>query len=146
MMCAVLRAVLLTVLVCGCGDSRRVKELAGTYVTEHNEGDAVHSRTALTLRTDNRWTVTSELVINGQDMLAGGRIGDQIAPPGYADSGTFALKGVILSVNSQKDGVTQYVVSGDTLWMHNARMAAAGEAVTGMKAQGGPEGFLVRQR
>ena len=83
----------------------------------------------------------------GKDLLAGGREGDAMVPPGYVDSGTFALNGVVLAVNSAKQGVTHYTVNGDTLWNRGADMAALGTAVTGVKVQGGGgEGFLVRER
>ncbi len=144
-----LPALLLAVAVYGCGDAR-VRALAGTYVTVHDEGGPgavnIHSRTALTLRDDYHWTEASELVIDGKDMLAGGRSGDAIIPPSYVDSGTFALNGVALAVSSARDGVSHYTVSGDTLWRRNADMAALGTAVTGVATQGGSEAFLVRQR
>jgi hypothetical protein len=143
-------AVLLALTVSGCKDAA-VRALAGTYVTEHNElNDAgaviAHSRLALTLRDDNRWTSASEATMGGKDLLAGGRAGDEIVPPGYADSGTFALKGVMLSVSSAKEGVTHYTVNGDTLWIRGADAAALATAVTGVQVQSGGEGFLVRQR
>ena len=135
-----------TILITGCEESRRVRELAGTYVTQHDE-EGFHSRFALTLRTDHHWTSASEMVMNGKDLLAGGLVGDEIAPPSYSDSGTFALKGVLLSVNSAKQGVFQFVVSGDTLWIHSGRAAALATAVTGVNAQDdGTENFMVRQR
>ncbi|SRR6266446_4092996 len=141
--------ILLAIALYGCGDTR-VRALAGTYVTVHDEGGPgavnIHSRTALTLRDDNHWTKVSELVINGEDMLAGGRIGDAIAPPSHVDSGTFALNGVVLAVSSPGNGVSHYTVSGDTLWRRDARVAALGTAVTGVQAVGGREAFLVRQR
>jgi hypothetical protein len=140
---------ILTLALCGCGDSH-VRALAGTYVAVHDEGGpgvvSIHERTALTLREDNRWTSASELVIGGIDQLAGGRVGDEIAPPSYVDSGSFALNGLILAVNSARDGVSHYLVSGDTLWTHNADRAALATAVTGVQVQRGTEGFLVRQR
>jgi hypothetical protein len=137
-------AVLLTVSLCGCGDAR-VRALAGTYVTVHDE-DNYHSRLALTLRDDNHWTSASEEVMSGEDLLAGGRRGDAIVPPGYVDSGTFALNGVVLAVNSAKAGVSHYTVNGDTLWNRGADRAALGTAVTGVQMRGSGEGFLVRQR
>jgi hypothetical protein len=137
-------AVLLTVALCGCGDAH-VRALAGTYVTVHDE-DNYHSRTALTLRDDNRWTSASEEIMGGKDLLAGGRMGDVMAPPSYVDSGTFALNGVVLAVNSARDGVRHYTVNGDTLWNRGAQMAALGTAVTGVQMRGSGEGFLVRQR
>jgi hypothetical protein len=119
--------------------------LAGTYVKVHDE-DSYHSRLALTLREDNHWTSASEEVMGGKDLLAGGRSGDAIVPPGYTDSGTFALQGVVLAVRSERDGVSHYTVSGDTLWWRGAAMAALGTAVTGVATHGGGESFLVRQR
>src|SRR5437762_11176728 len=111
-------AILLALAVSGCGDPH-VRALAGTYVKAHDEGGPgavnVHSRTALTLRDDNPWTEVCELVVNGEDMLAGGRVGDAIVPPSHVDSGTFALNGVVLAVSSARDGVSHYTVSGDTL-------------------------------
>jgi hypothetical protein len=140
---------LLTLTLCGCKDSH-VRALAGTYVSVYDESGpgvvSIHSRTALTLRDDNRWTSASELVVGGQDQLAGGRVRDVIIPPGYVDSGTFALNGLVLAVNSARDGVSQYTVSGDTLWTRNADRAALATAVTGLQMQRGSEGFLVRQR
>jgi len=138
---------LLILALYGCGDSA-VRALAGTYVTTYDESgaDNIHSRTALTLRPDYHWTSASELVINGRDGVAGARIRDGIAPPSHTDSGTFALQGVILAVRSEREGVSHYTVSGDTLWTHNAAMAALGTAVTGVKVTGASEGFMVRQR
>jgi hypothetical protein len=137
-------AVVLTFVLSGCGDAKRVRALAGTYVKVQDEG-TVHSRTALTLRPDYHWTEAKEFLMNGKDMLAGGRSGDAIVPPGYTDSGTFALQGVVLAVRSERDGVSHYTVSGDTLWWRGAAMAALGTAVTGVKTHGGSESFLVRQ-
>jgi hypothetical protein len=120
--------------------------LAGTYVTVHDE-DNYHSRLALTLREDSHWTSASEEVMAGKDLLAGGRSGDAIVPPGYTDSGTFALQGVVLAVRSERDGVHHYTVSGDTLWWRGAAMAALGTAVTGVQTPpSSGESFLVRQR
>jgi hypothetical protein len=124
--------------------------LAGTYVTVHDEGGpgevSIHSRTALTFRPDYHWTSKSELVIAGEDMLKGGRVGDEIAPPGYTDSGTFALKGDVVVVNSARAGISEYLIDGDTLWTHNARQAALATAVTGVPVQRTPDTFLLRQR
>ena len=80
---------LLTCALSGCGDAKRLRALAGTYVKVHDE-DNYHSRLALTLREDNHWTSASEEIMGGKDLLAGGRSGDAIVPPGYTDSGTFA--------------------------------------------------------
>ena len=135
----------LTFVLGGCGDAKRLRALAGTYVKVHDE-DSYHSRLALTLREDNHWTSASEEVMGGKDLLAGGRSGDAIVPPGYTDSGTFALQGVVLAVRSERDGVSHYTVSGDTLWWRGAAMAALGTAVTGVATHGGGESFLVRQR
>ncbi|HJP60972.1 MAG TPA: hypothetical protein VJ865_13275 [Gemmatimonadaceae bacterium] len=142
-------AILLALSMSGCKDAR-VRALAGTYVKEQNEvNDAgvvvLHSRDALTLRDDNHWTSASELTMSGEDMLAGGRVGDEIVPPSHVDSGTFALNGVILSVNSARNGVTRYTVNGDTLWIRAGAAAARAMAVTGIQVKPG-EGFLVRQR
>lgn len=136
--------------VSGCKDAR-VRALAGTYLREQDEVNQAgvvtgHSRFALSLRDDSHWTSASELTMNGEDILAGGRVGDVIVPPGLADSGTFALKGVVLSVNSRRNGVTRYTVNGDTLWIRGADAAALGTAVTGLQVKPGSEGFLVRQR
>ena len=134
----------------GCGDAE-VRKLAGTYVKSYDESGpsgGVHSRTALTLRPDYHWTSASELVINGHDELAGGRAADVIIPPGYNDSGTFALQGVTLAVNSARDGVSHYTVSGDTLWIRSAAMSALATRVTGIQMHNSGDdsgGFLVRQ-
>jgi hypothetical protein len=143
-------ASLLALALCGCGDAA-VRKLAGTYVRSHDESGpdgSVHSRTALTLRPDHHWTSASELVINGHDELAGGRARDEIIPPSYTDSGTFALQGVMLAVNSARDGVSHYTVSGDTLWIRGAAMSALATRVTGVEIHNSgddSEGFLVRQ-
>jgi hypothetical protein len=142
--------ILLTSVAFGCGDSKRLHSLAGTYVTVHDEGGpgevSVHSRLAITFRPDYHWTSKSELEIGGKDMLAGGRVGDEIAPPGYTDSGTFALKGDVVVLNSAREGISEYLIDGDTLWAHNARQAALATAVTGVPVQRGPDTFLLRQR
>lgn len=143
-------ACMVALALAGCGDSA-AKKIAGTYVRSYDESGpdgTVHSRTALTLRPDYHWTSASELVINGHDELAGGRARDEIIPPGYTDSGTFALKGVTLAVNSARDGVSHFTVSGDTLWIRGAAMAALATRVTGVQMSSGgddSEGFLVRQ-
>lgn len=138
-----------TFAACESEDAKRTKALAGTYVFEVNEGEGgsiVHQRNALTLRVDNHWTEAREFTMGGQDMLAAQLVGDTQVPAGYSDSGTFALKGVILSQNSQLAGVTQYTVSGDTLWIRGSDRVALAKAVTSVDPGLGPEGFYVRQR
>lgn len=142
-------AIVVAAIVSGCGDSKRLHALAGTYVTVHDEGGpgevSIHSRFALTFRPDYHWTSASEFIFDGKDMLAGGRVGDEIAPPAYADSGSFALKGDVVVVRSPRQGISEYLIDGDTLWTHNARQAELATAVTGVPVPRGSETFLLRQ-
>lgn len=141
---AALPLLLLVALAAACGPSeqeKRLRALAGTYVHEYETDPAtdpgglrVHERQALTLKADGTWSMTRLVEINDQPQGGGG-----------PESGRFGVSGATLNVHSENTGMTQYTVSGDTLWMRGARAAALTKAVTGidMKTE---ESFLVRER
>ena len=136
---ALLAAVTLLPALVGCGgsESRSTSTLSGTWTREQQigsaeSGSAVNS-TTLTLTPDNRFSMTRTLTMNGASMASG------------TDSGTWAVQGATLALNTQEQGVLHYTISGDTLWRKTADQQARATAVTGLDAPMEVEDFLVRR-
>lgn len=133
-------ALLLPLAACGRAEAARTKALAGTYVRETETdprtdpgGMHLYQRQVVTLRRDGHWVMTHAATVNGDAM------------PTAADSGTYRVQGVTLALNSEEQGVMQYIVKGDTLFTQIARQVALTKQVTGMDVKV-EETFLVRQR
>lgn len=125
---------------CESEEAKRVKQVAGEYVfdfefdsaTKASVASSIGERT-YTFRPDMHWTARAVDPRSGEVTII--------------DSGTYRVKGAMLTTGAtEQSPVAQYTISGDTLWLRQARMIAQAEAVTGVKATGTVQTFLVRRR
>ena len=133
----------LLVAACESAESKRMKAIAGDYVSEYETDPAtdpghmhVHERHTLTLHPDGSWSTKHLAEVNGE------------ATPVQPDAGTYRVQGVTLSLSpTEQMPAMHYTISGDTLWIRAAAALAQGKAVTGIDVpEGSGESFLVRQR
>jgi hypothetical protein len=131
------------VAACESAESKRMKALAGDYVSEYETDPAtdpghmhVHERHTLTLRPDGTWSTTHLAEVDGR------------ATPVQPDQGTYRIQGTTLSTReTEQSPAGHYTISGDTLWIIASDKVALTKAVTGIDMSGGnnEQGFLVRQ-
>lgn len=128
---------------CQSAESKRMKEIAGTYVREYEtdpatdpSGMRVHERHALTLRPDGTWTRTHLAEVNGE------------VTPVPDETGSYRVDGVMVAIGATENGpAQQYTISGDTLFPRTSLAEAQTKAVTSMDMPTGPgPSFLLRQR
>jgi hypothetical protein len=118
MVCGVLAC-----LTAGCSEeTKRVRALAGEYVFEAR-GSTSHIRRTLTLREDWTWSRTNHVVMNG------------VRQPSSTDSGSFNLHRDRIVVNSPRDGITKFMVVGDTLWSDPSEEEAMDRVITGQASK-----------
>lgn len=131
-----------SVTACESAESKRMKTLAGDYVTEFTSdttpGQApfMQGTTTLTLRPDGKYVYKQFDRMNGQT--------DHL----FVDSGAYRINGTTLATSpTEAMPLQRYTISGDSLWAIVSGQIALTEKVTGVKmGDGGPQVPLVRRR
>lgn len=136
-------AIVLLAVACESAESKRMKAMAGDYISDYESeippGHVtpwITSRSTLTLRPDGRWKFNRVTVINDDSTVEN------------PDSGSYRVDGTTLATSaSEQSRGGRYTISGDTLWSLDNGQRAMAEAVTGVKvAPPEEQTFFVRQR
>ena len=129
---------LASVVACGNKEAEQKNQIAGTYAMTSHDGMASRmlQGSTMTLLPDGTWHSAV-------------RVDPSFGVSWARESGTWIYRpeGPTLGMRSEEGRVMNLLVRGDTLTaVADERAVALAEAVTNVKATGGPDAFYVRVR